>query len=73
MGRRTLDIYLIHFFMIPLDFKIITVFMDHPMPVVEAFAAAIIAVLIIAVSLLVSEILRLSPFLAHWLFGAKKS
>lgn len=73
MGRRTLDIYLIHFFMIPLDFKIITVFMDHSMPVIEAFVAAVIAVLIIAVSLLVSEILRLSPFLAHWLFGAKKA
>ena len=43
------------------------------MPILEFAASAIIAILIIAACLLVSNIIRLSPFLAHWLFGAKKT
>lgn len=70
-GRRTLDIYLLHFFLIPLNLKIVTVFKDHPMPVLEFAASSLIAILIIAVCLLVSNVIRLSPFLAHWLFGVK--
>ena len=71
-GRHTLDIYLIHFFLIPYNLTIVTIFKDHPMPVLEFTASAIIAIIIIAACLLVSNIIRLSPFLAHWLFGAKK-
>ena len=71
VGRRTLDIYLIHYFLIPTGLRFITVFRAHPMPVIEAFVTSAIAVIIIAASLLVSNIIRLSPFLAHWLFGAK--
>lgn len=71
-GRRTLDIYLLHFFFIPYNLIFFTLFKDHPMPILEFAASAIIAILIIAMCLLVSNIIRLSPFLAHWLFGAKK-
>ena len=71
VGRRTLDIYLIHYFLIPMQLNFVTVFTDHPMPVIEAMVSSIIAIVIIAASLLVSEIIRLSPWLAHWLFGAK--
>ena len=71
VGRRTLDIYLIHYFLIPMQLNFVTVFTDHPMPVIEATVSSIIAIVIIAASLLVSEIIRLSPWLAHWLFGAK--
>ncbi|MBR4828595.1 MAG: acyltransferase [Muribaculaceae bacterium] len=71
-GRRTLDIYLIHYFFIPYNLTFFTVFKDHPMPIVEFTVSAIIAIIIIAACLLVSNIIRLSPFLAHWLFGAKR-
>ncbi len=73
VGRRTLDIYLIHYFLVPTGLSFITVFSDHPMPIIEALASSVIAVAIIAGSLLVSEIIRLSPWLAHWLFGAPKN
>ena len=71
-GRRTLDIYLIHYFFIPYNLIFFTLFKDHPMPILEFVASSIIAIIIIAACLLVSNIIRLSPFLAHWLFGAKR-
>ena len=71
IGRRTLDIYLIHFFLIPDNLKFITVFINHPIPIIEATCSLFISILIIAGSLLISNIIRLSPFLAHWVFGAK--
>ena len=73
VGRRTLDIYLIHFFLIPKNLSFITVFTDHPMPIIEATVSSLIALLIMAASLLISNIIRLSPWLARWLFGAKKA
>lgn len=72
VGRRTLDIYLIHYFLLPVNLTFVTVFKDHPMPILEFVASSIIAIIIIAACLLVSNIIRLSPFLAHWLFGAKR-
>jgi hypothetical protein len=47
------------------------VFVDHPMPVIEATVSFILAGIIIAFCLVISNIIRLSPLLAHWLFGAK--
>lgn len=71
IGRRTLDIYLIHFFLLPKGLNFITLFNDHPMPIIEATISFIIALIIVAACLLISNIIRLSPFLAHWVFGAK--
>jgi len=71
VGRRTLDIYLIHYFLLPRNLSFITIFTDHPMPIIEAFVSTLISLLIIAACLLISEIIRLSPWLAHWIFGAK--
>lgn len=71
IGRRTLDVYLIHFFLIPRNLTFVTLFTDHPMPIIEATCTLIISLLIVAASLLIGNIFRLSPFLAHWLFGAK--
>ena len=71
IGRRTLDIYLIHYFLIPNNLDIVTVFVDHPMPIIEATASLLVTLLIIGGSLLISNIIRLSPFLAQWMFGAK--
>ena len=71
VGRRTLDVYLIHFFLLPDQLGFITVFADHPMPVIEATSSLILAIIIVAVCLLIGNIIRLSPFLAHWMFGVK--
>ncbi len=71
VGRRTLDIYLIHFFLIPYNLSLVSFFTDHPMPLVELIVSSFLAIVIIGVSLLVSNVIRLSPFLGHWLFGAK--
>jgi len=73
VGRRTLDIYLIHYFLVPTGLGFITIFSDHPMPVIELAVSSILAITIIAACLLVSEIIRLSPWLARWLFGAKQA
>ena len=71
VGRRTLDIYLIHTFLLPTSLSIFTLFKDHPMPVIEATSSLLVSIIIVAACLLISNIIRLSPFLAHWMFGAK--
>ncbi len=74
VGRRTLDVYLIHYFLVPLRLReVVTVFHNHSMPIIEFMVSTIIAILIIAMCLLIGNIIRLSPFLAHWIFGAKKA
>lgn len=72
VGRRTLDVYLIHYFFIPRQFETVTnVFIKHPMPIIEATVSLLISILVVAASLLISNVIRLSPVLAHWMFGAK--
>lgn len=71
VGRRTLDVYLIHYFLLPRNLSIFTVFTDHPMPIIETTVSTLIAILIIAMCLLIGNIIRLSPKLGHWFFGAK--
>lgn len=71
VGRRTLDIYLIHFFLIPYNLSLVSFFADHPMPLVELIVSGSLALVIVGVSLVVSNVIRLSPLLARWLFGAK--
>ena len=73
VGRRTLDIYLLHFFLLPRGLSAFTLFKDHSMPVIEFFSSSVIAILIIAVCLFISNVIRLSPWLAKWLFGAKET
>ena len=73
VGRRTLDIYLLHFFFLPQDLvslgQFLGVYDNKPIGLVIGVG---IAVMVVAMSLLVSELIRLSPFLGHYLFGAKR-
>lgn len=74
IGRRTLDIYFLHYFFLPYNLSsVVTVFHDHPMPVLEFFVSFSLSLAIISVCLITSNILRLSPLLAKWLFGVKPS
>lgn len=73
IGRHTLDIYLLHSFFIPGGLaQAVTVFKDYPMPVVEFVYSLVIALIIIGFCLLISNVIRLSPTLAHVLFGVRK-
>lgn len=72
IGRRTLDVYLLHYFFIPYQLgRVISVFKEHPMPIIEALFSLALALVVIACTLLISNIIRLSPILAHYLFGVK--
>lgn len=72
IGRRTLDIYLLHYFFLPKDLSIFgNYFVNHPAPILELAFGGIVTILIVAVCLIVSEILRQSTFCRKWLLGAK--
>lgn len=70
IGRRTLDIYLLHFFFLP-NIPTIGMFFNkyrHNF-VLDTTLAVVIALLIIGFSIITSNILRVSPFLRKYLFG----
>lgn len=71
-GKRTLDIYLIHYFFLPLGlYYQASIFRETPMPVIELLLTMSISVIVIALSLLVSYVIRLSPVTAHFILGEK--
>lgn len=72
VGRRTLDIYLLHYFFLPY-FPQIGVFLkqSHNLTI-ELFIGLSLSVLIIIVCLCISNIIRMSPFLGKYLFGAQE-
>lgn len=73
VGRRTLDIYLIHYFFVFSNMgAFLPNFGEVNSPFIEFVLSLIITICIIAACLVVSNVLRLSPTLAHWMFGAKK-
>lgn len=71
IGRQTLDIYLIHYFVLPYDLVQPDVWLPyhHNTPFIPM--ALILAIWVVIISLLISSILRISPLLAKYLFGAK--
>ncbi len=73
VGRHTLDIYLLHFFLLPVMLKesSLQFLRSHPVPIIEFSISFTISLLIIFVCLVMSNIIRMSPMLAHFLFGAK--
>lgn len=75
VGRHTLDIYLLHYLFLPKGLNVVgQFFADYPNnQILELFLSLLLAILVIGICLLASNIIRLSPFLAHWLFGAKRA
>lgn len=74
VGRRTLDIYMLHFFFIPvLPVCVADFFNSSENIVLQVFFGGGFAVAIIVLCLFVSALIRNSDFLAHYLFGAKIS
>lgn len=73
VGSRTLDIYYLHYLFIP-NLAFMKGFLSSGggnNVVAMLTFGLLISSLVIALCLLVSAILRTSPFLASWLFGAK--
>ena len=72
IGTRTLDIYLLHFFFLPESFlqenRNLLVYDNKLLEVGVVLGEAL---LVVGACLVTSYVLRLSPFLAHYLFGVK--
>lgn len=71
IGRRTLDIYLIHYFVLPYDLVQPAIWLHYHNNTLFVPMALILALWVVIISLLISSILRVSPLLAKYLFGAK--
>lgn len=72
IGKRTLDIYLLHYFFLPRHLEAVGVFFkENPNPTIEFFVSVILSLMVIGLCLAASSVIRLSPVLAHWLFGVK--
>lgn len=71
IGRRTLDIYLLHYFFLPSMPILGTFFSITNNPLLELCCGVLISLLVVSICLVVSNILRTSDFLAQHLFGAK--
>ena len=70
IGRRTLDIYLLHFLFLPHLPEVGEFFQTHPHSfIIDVTLAIFLGLLIIGFSIITSNILRVSPFLKKWLFG----
>ena len=71
VGRRTLDIYLLHYFFIPVMPYISLYVAPSNMIIIQLVFTLFITMLIVCVCLLCSEILRCSNTLSYILFGCK--
>ena len=70
IGRRTLDIYLIHFLFMPELPTVGHFFRSYPHNfVLDIVLSVLLALLIIGFSIITSNIFRISPFFKKWLFG----
>ncbi len=72
IGTRTLDIYLLHYFVLP---RFLILYSDQfralDNNLLEFLVAMSIALIVVMLSLLVSYLIRLNHFLGHYLFGVK--
>ncbi len=73
VGKRTMDIYMLHYFLLPRNMEVVgQFFSDNVNPSIEFFVTTVFALLVILLCLIVGNVIRLSPLLAHYLLGAKK-
>ena len=73
IGRRTLDIYLLHFFFLHTGLRSqLNVMSEMNIPLLDFALAILIAAIVVIACLAVSSVLRIHPGMAHFLFGAKK-
>lgn len=71
IGRRTLDIYLLHYFFLPHLPQLGNMLADGKNATLELFLGLLLSLIVTGMCLAVSGILRTSPLLGKWLFGVK--
>ena len=72
IGRRTLDIYMLHYFFLPKDLHLFGAFFStHDAPVVECAFSGVLTILIVAVCIAVGELIRQGGFLPKYILGTK--
>lgn len=73
IGKRTLDIYLLHYFFLPRDLEGLgNHFVNFANPCLEIFISIGLSFMVIGLCLITSNIIRISPWLGKHLLGAKK-
>lgn len=72
VGRRTLDLYMIHYFFLPNLTHYGYLFKSTGNCVIEFAVVGLLTVLVTIVSLSVGQLIRLSPLLSYWTLGTKK-
>lgn len=73
LGKRTLDIYFIHYFFLSYNLpNILPFFSNHQLPMIEIALSLFMGIIVISASLVISFILRLNTTIAYYLFGEKK-
>jgi hypothetical protein len=72
VGKRTLDIYLLHYFFLPrFLMEYAPQLQAYDSRLLEFVVIMVLSLIILVLCLITSYIIRLSPFLGHYLFGAK--
>lgn len=72
VGRRSLDVYFIHYFILPINMNFVgNFFHGLNIPIIEYGLAIVISLIVILFSLGIGYIVRLSPITAKWLLGVK--
>jgi hypothetical protein len=70
IGSRTLDIYLLHYFFLP---RYLLPYGEqlraYDSKILELVVALLLALAVVVICLIVSYVIRLSPFLGRYLFG----
>ena len=69
IGRRSLDIYFIHFFLLPDLHKLGHAFYEVPNPLLEFVLSSLLVTVLVAVCLLLSYVVRRSDTMSVILFG----
>lgn len=72
IGKRTLDVYWLHYFFIPRIPSVGNFIIENQSLIVEVVFVLIVAMLVVAFALLLSSKLRTSKFLGLILFGVKR-
>lgn len=72
-GRHTLDIYMLHYFLLPKIPMLHSWAFQNNMIVLEFTVTILLSILIIAGTLLISKVIRTSNFLGKYLLGAKQN
>ena len=74
IGTRTLDIYLLHYFLLPrFLMKYSGMLHAYDNQWLGFLVAMTLSLIVVMGCLLVSYVIRLSPFLGHYLFGVKRN